>query len=94
VVGALHAETGSGDITASGKTTGDWDLRTGSGNVTLDLPQDSSFQLDARTSSGDIKVDHPVTMQGSMNRHEVKGTVRGGGALLAVRTGSGDIRVR
>jgi hypothetical protein len=93
-VGALHAETGSGDITASGRATGPWDLRTGSGNVTLDLPQESAFQLDARTSSGDIKVDHPLTMQGAMNRHEVRGTVRGGGSLLEVRTGSGDIRVR
>jgi DUF4097 and DUF4098 domain-containing protein YvlB len=94
VVGALHAETGSGDITASGRATAAWDLRTGSGNVTLDLPQESAFQIEARTSSGDIKVDHPLTMQGSVNRHEVRGTVRGGGALLAVRTGSGDIRVR
>jgi hypothetical protein len=93
-VGALHAETGSGDITAGGRPTGPWDLRTGSGNVTLDLPQEAAFRLDARTSSGDIKVDHPVTMQGSLNRHEVRGMVRGGGALLEIRTGSGDIRVR
>jgi DUF4097 and DUF4098 domain-containing protein YvlB len=97
VNGALRAEAGSGDITIEGLQKGNWELRTGSGNVNLRVPSNAAFNLDARTSSGEVIVDHAVTMtvQGKVQeeRKSILGTVGGGGPLLTVRTGSGDIHI-
>lgn len=95
--GGLHAEAGSGDVTAEGKLGGDWELRTGSGNVNVHIPSDTAFDVEARTSSGNLHIDAPVTMtvQGNVGReqHAISGKVRGGGHLMRVHTGSGDIHI-
>src|SRR5881275_3017362 len=107
VSGPLTAEAGSGDIRVEAKGSGDvrvdgvqkgnWDVKTGSGNVQLKLPEQAAFDLGASTGSGRVVVDHPVTMtlQGDV-RHEqraVRGKVRGGGPLVTVHTGSGDVHI-
>jgi DUF4097 and DUF4098 domain-containing protein YvlB len=91
VRGSLQAEAGSGSITAEGEATGEWVLHTGSGTVQLRLPQNASFDLNAHTGSGSINLSHPVTVQGSIGRKEVRGKVGGGGVPIEVQTGSGNI---
>jgi Putative adhesin len=97
IQGAFRGEAGSGDITAEGTQSGAWEIRTGSGNVQVRLPGSSAFDADIATSSGTIEVNSPIemTVQGRVNetRKQIHGKVRGGGPLLSVRTGSGDIRV-
>jgi hypothetical protein len=36
----------------------------------------------------------PITMQGNLNRHELKGSVKGGGPEVEVSTGSGDVDLK
>jgi Putative adhesin len=95
--GGLHAEAGSGDLTVEAARVAPWQIRTGSGNVRVHLPSDAAFNLEANTSSGSVIVDQPVTMtvQGRVqeSRKAINGTVRGGGPLLAVHTGSGDVHI-
>jgi DUF4097 and DUF4098 domain-containing protein YvlB len=97
VHGAFHAEAGSGDITAEGTQTGTWEMRTGSGNVHVRLPSDAAFDANISTSSGTLDVGAPITMtvQGRVQetRKSISGKVRGGGPMLTVRTGSGDIHI-
>lgn len=93
VRGSLEARAGSGGITAEGEPTGGWLVHSGSGSIHLRLPSDAAFDLDARTSSGSISLDHPVTVQGTMGRKEVRGKVRGGGVTVDVETGSGNIEI-
>jgi DUF4097 and DUF4098 domain-containing protein YvlB len=93
VHGSLNASTGSGGVTAEGEMTSDWKLRTSSGSIQVRLPSEAAFTIEARSSSGSIEVNHPMTVQGRIGRREVHGTVRGGGALLAVSTSSGSIRI-
>jgi len=97
IQGAFRAEAGSGDITAEGKHTGDWEIRTGSGNVHVRLPADAAFDANLNTSSGSLDVGPPITMtvQGHVqeDRKSIVGKVRGGGPVLSVRTGSGDIHI-
>ncbi len=97
IQGGFHAEAGSGDITAEGTQSGTWEIRTGSGNVHVGLPGNAAFDADISTSSGTIEVNSPLemTVQGRVQetRKQIRGKVRGGGPLLSVRTGSGDIRV-
>lgn len=97
IQGAFHGEAGSGDITAEGKQAGPWEIRTGSGNVRVRLPGDSAFDADLSTSSGTIDVNSPIemTVQGRVqeSHKQIRGKVHGGGPLLSVRTGSGDVHV-
>jgi hypothetical protein len=97
IQGAFRAEAGSGDITAEGTQTGAWEIRTGSGNVHVRLPANAAFDANISTSSGTLDVDAPITMtvQGRVQetRKSIIGKVRGGGPLLSLRTGSGDIHI-
>jgi DUF4097 and DUF4098 domain-containing protein YvlB len=97
IQGAFRGEAGSGDITAEGTQTGAWEIRTGSGNVHVRLPANAAFDANISTSSGTLDVDAPITMtvQGRVQdtRKSIIGKVRGGGPLLSLRTGSGDIHI-
>jgi DUF4097 and DUF4098 domain-containing protein YvlB len=73
--------------------TGDWRLRSSSGTVTVRLPGEAAFELNARTSSGGIESGHEVTVH-ELNKREIRGNVRGGGYVLDVRTSSGNIRIK
>src|ERR1700692_426570 len=95
--GGFHAEAGSGDIHGEGSPKNMWNVRTGSGNVNLCGPQDAAFDVDVSSSSGNVTMGHPVvtTVQGRVqeSRKSVVGKVRGGGPVVSVHTGSGNISV-
>lgn len=97
VQGGFRGDTGSGDVTAEGAQSGPWEIHTGSGNVHVRLPSNAAFDADINTSSGSIDVGAPIemTVQGRVQetRRSIHGKVRGGGQLLQVRTGSGDIHI-
>ncbi len=97
IQGAFHADTGSGDVTAEGTQTGTWEIRAGSGNVRLRLPADAAFDASLSTSSGTIQVTPAISMtvQGRVqeSHKEIVGKAHGGGPLVKVRTGSGDIQI-
>ncbi len=94
IKGGLHARTGSGSIGADGDVKGPWQLHSGSGSIRLALSSSGGFNLDVHTSSGSIHSDLPITVQGTLGRHELKGAVRGGGPEVEVSTGSGDVDIR
>ncbi len=92
--GALKSSTSSGNIDVTGQPTSDWKLSTGSGNVSMNLGSSARFTLSADTGSGSVSVSQPITMQGSLNRHHISGSVNGGGPAIHANTGSGDITIR
>jgi DUF4097 and DUF4098 domain-containing protein YvlB len=98
VQGGFHGETGSGDVTAEGTQSGSWEIHTGSGNVHVRLPSNAAFDADISTSSGTVDVGEPIemTVQGRVGdtHKQIRGKVHGGGPLLRVRTGSGDIHIQ
>jgi DUF4097 and DUF4098 domain-containing protein YvlB len=98
VQGEFHGETGSGDVTAEGTQTGSWEIHTGSGNVHVRLPSNAAFDADISTSSGSVDMGEPIemTVQGRIgdSHKQIRGKVHGGGPLLRVRTGSGDIHIQ
>ena len=97
IQGAFRGEAGSGDITAEGTQMGAWEIRTGSGNIRVRLPANAAFDANLSTSSGTLDIDAPITMtvQGRVQEthKQITGKVRGGGPLLTLRTGSGDIHI-
>ncbi len=94
IAGAIVADTGSGGVNLEQTNLGSIDAHTGSGSVTIRVPSQAAFDLRAHTGSGSITVDHPMTVSGTIGRHDVQAKVRGGGnALVDVRTGSGSIHI-
>lgn len=91
----LHTGDGNVDVDVrpgSHIATG-WTLRTGDGRIEVRLPPEFAADLDAHTGDGHVNIDFPVTVSGSMRENSVRGKMNGGGPLLELRTGDGDIRV-
>ncbi len=93
IAGPMMASTGSGDIEAAQTAPGAVEMRTGSGDVRLNLPAEAAFTLDIQTGSGSIRTSQPVMMSGNHRRNHLEGTVRGGGPSVVVRTGSGSVTI-
>jgi BlaR1 peptidase M56/Putative adhesin len=92
VHGSFRAQTGSGDVKATGTPSAPWTLQTGSGNIDI-WPGNAPLTLDGSTGSGSVITDHEMLVQGSLDRHHIKGNLNGGGPLVRVQTGSGEIHV-
>lgn len=67
-------------------------LDTVNGSCTLILPADAAFELDADTVNGRVSCDFPITLEKS-GRHELRGTVNGGGAKVEMESVNGGLSV-
>jgi Toastrack DUF4097 len=94
VQGGVRASTTSGSLAIEGQLERDWRLSSSSGHVTVSVPASQGFELDANSSSGRIHVDFPITVSGTIGKHALRGSARGGGPLLHVRTSSGGISIQ
>jgi len=98
VFSALDVHTGDGNIDADAETgskmSSGWVLRTGDGNVVMRLPDNFAAELDAHTGDGRVDVDFPLTINGSMPESTIRGKINGGGPLLEIRSGDGNISLR
>jgi hypothetical protein len=91
--GALSITTRSGDVEVmDGRVVGASSMTTTSGDVTLHLPKDSGFVLNASTNSGDL-----TSAFGLRNEQRGPQTLSGfagaGGAELTIMTDSGDVEI-
>jgi DUF4097 and DUF4098 domain-containing protein YvlB len=68
-------------------------LDTSGGGVTVRIPANAAFDLDAETSGGGVRSDLPVTIVGKVEHDRLKGAVNGGGKLVRLRTSGGGIHV-
>lgn len=97
VFNEVYVHTGDGhvDLTArpGSKMDRTWLIRTGDGRVAVTLPADFGAELYAHTGDGHITMDFPVTVSGSMDRGRMRGKLNGGGELLEISTGDGNIHV-
>jgi DUF4097 and DUF4098 domain-containing protein YvlB len=94
----LDLKTGDGrlDIRAvAGSTIADeWTMRTGDGNVNLELPGNLAADLYLHTGDGHIDVNVLMTTEGRIKQNEVHGKMNGGGKLMTIHTGDGSISIR
>jgi hypothetical protein len=94
VRGGLSVSTSSGSIRVQGEMVRDWSLEASSGGITVELPPEASFELDAQTGSGSIDTERPLTVTGRMSRRSLRGSVGSGGPRLEIETSSGSIVIR
>jgi DUF4097 and DUF4098 domain-containing protein YvlB len=96
----LHARSGDGSVKIhAAPGTGavdDWEITTGDGSITLEIPDGFSGELDAHTGDGRVHVED-VTISnvlGDLRRNSVRGRLGSGGRMVKLRTGDGSITVR
>jgi len=97
---SVRARSGDGSVTIRAETgsapSADWDISTGDGSVTLELPDGFGAELDAHTGDGGIRM-HDITVSqvsGEIRRNTVRGQLGSGGRLVRVRTGDGSITLK
>lgn len=92
----VQAKTSGGSVRAQLSTlTRDSSLTTSGGSITLRVPDDAAFSIDAKTSGGNVAIDEAfaLTGRGTHSRSKVTGTINGGGPDLHLRTSGGTIRI-
>lgn len=92
--GPVNVSTGNGGIDARMDDVAPgaaMSFRSGNGAVRLVVPQDLSARFEATTGNGEVKLDLPLRLSGGVRRGTVRGTLGGGGPLLSIRTGNGDV---
>ena len=96
---SVRAHSGDGGIAiraeAGSAAEADWDITSGDGSVTLQIPDGFNADLDARTGDGGIHMSGVnLTSSGLITRSTLTGRLGSGGKSLRVRTGDGRITLR
>jgi hypothetical protein len=92
VAGSVDAECDSGGVRISQTTPASIRTRTDSGGADIVLAKTGGYDIRAQAGSGGISA-RDVTVSGNISRHELNGKLRGGGAMVDVRTDSGRIDI-
>jgi len=91
---SVRVHTSSGDVDLEDSGNGGIEVETTSGDVTVRLASQVGYDLSAHTGSGDFSIAAPeLKLEPGDTKHEMHGKLRGGGAPLTIRTGSGDISI-
>ncbi len=94
VGGTIEATTSGGNVSATitRQPSGDCRLSTSAGTVTVTLAEGIAVDVDARTSIGNVASDFSI--DGTVGRNSIRGSINGGGPELHLRTSAGNIRIR
>jgi DUF4097 and DUF4098 domain-containing protein YvlB len=92
----VTAHTSNGAITFRGDLAqGDHSFRTSNGRITLTLPSNASFTIDAQTSNGKITSDFAVSRTSGSRDTELRGTVgQNPTTSVTLRTSNGGIEIQ
>jgi putative adhesin len=72
----------------------DWDIVTGDGSITVDLPDKFDAELDAHTGDGHVSVGGRVLSSTTEStRRSIRGRLGEGGHVFHLRSGDGPIRL-
>ncbi len=92
--GNLKADSVSGDIDVRYRVfDNNIDIKTISGKVEIDLPQNAEFYLKTNTVSGEVVTKFPITIISFNKMNQLEGTVGTGDNSIIIDTVSGDIYI-
>ncbi len=93
VRGKINLRTTNGSIKAElDELSADFSARTTNGSIRLALGQEANARFIARTTNGSIKVEYPVTVEGTVSRRRLGGSLGKGGEIrVSLETTNGSI---
>lgn len=93
--GYVEASTGAGNIYAelTGQPRSDSRLESGAGNVTVAIADRVGVTVNASSGIGSASTDFPLTVEGKWMSKSMEGRVNGGGPLVRMRAGVGNVAV-
>jgi hypothetical protein len=96
----VRARSGDGSIGihagAGSATESDWDLSSGDGSITVEVPDSFGAELEARTGDGRVRLEG-VTLSNVSDEiapNHAMGRLGAGGHAMRVRTGDGSIMLK
>jgi len=94
----LDVRSGDGHVTVTARSgsrmASDWRVETDDAGLEVAIPRNLAADLDARTGDGRIHFDLPVTVNGRLDPHVIRGRLNGGGPALHLRTGDGTLTLK
>jgi DUF4097 and DUF4098 domain-containing protein YvlB len=94
----LEIRTGDGRVETraeAGSSLGTgWEVETGDGSVTLEVPRNLAADVELQSGDGHINLDIPLTVEGRLKDNHLRGKMNGGGPPLRVHTGDGSIALK
>ncbi|MEO8662472.1 MAG: DUF4097 family beta strand repeat-containing protein [Bryobacteraceae bacterium] len=94
IAGGIDASTDSGRIEMEQTVAGPIRISSDSGSVSLRLPSNGGYDVNASSDSGHVTSDVALTARGTISHNRMQGQLRGGGNTLRVSTDSGSIRLQ
>jgi hypothetical protein len=92
--GSFTGSTDSGDMHIKALPHDDWNLKSATGNVRLELPSAAKFEVDATTNSGAIQITRDDMERPDLAARLFHQKVNGGGKQIDAHTDSGKIVIR
>ncbi|MBZ5521617.1 MAG: DUF4097 family beta strand repeat-containing protein [Acidobacteriia bacterium] len=94
MTGDVHIDSHRGDIDVRTKAPlGAMDINNLRGDITVGLPDNSGFQVDAESDQGEIHSDFDLTVNNQARNATGKGTVGKGGPMVRLKTNRGTIQI-
>ena len=93
IAGSVDVGVDSGGVRVWQTTPALIRTRTDSGGADIRLARTGGYEIRAHAGSGRITAPN-VLVSGTVSRHDLNGRLRGGGPLVDVRAGSGNVDIR
>jgi hypothetical protein len=96
----VRARSGDGSVAvraqAGSATEAEWDISSGDGSITLEVPESFGAELDARTGDGRVHLEGVTlsNVSGTIAPDRANGRLGTGGHAMRVRTGDGSISIK
>ena len=92
---SLKTDVGSINFSGSIEPRGTYKFESDAGSVTITLPEDASFHVDAKTDVGSVNTDFPLSGQPGTGRNKLSGDVGSPPyAVLTLKTDVGSINLK
>jgi len=91
--GSVKASTDKGPIHIKAENWDDWDLKSASGHIRVELPPRAKFDADVSTDSGEILIERTDMEKPEESARQYHQKVNGGGKRIQVRSDEGGISI-
>jgi len=91
--GTFDGSTDAGMLHIKAVPSDDWQLRSNSGTIRVELPPEAKFEIDAHSDSGEVAVEREDMQKPDTDAHQLHQQVNGGGKHITAGSIKGSISI-